>query len=135
MKHPNRIQSVVLLDEPFDGLDDIARNFARVIEMKTGAAFVVPDHRPGMFSRLFGGGQADGSGELMLTFEYLNGPGALDVYEGALGSAITGILCPTMRQRVARAHSRILLEVSPGVLGTLAEDPKFTATLSDQGVD
>ncbi len=135
MRYPNRIQAALLFDQPFDGLDDVARDFARVIEMKTGSTFNVPEHRPGMFLRLFGGGRTEGGGELMVTFELLTGPGAIDVYSGALGSSITGILCPDMRQRVMRARCHILLDISHGVLGGVEEDPKFAPMLSELGVN
>ncbi len=135
MKYPNRIQAALLFDQPFDGLDDVARDFARLVEMKTGSTFNVPEHKPGMFLRLFGGGRTEGGGEMIVTFELLTGPGAMGVYDGALGSSITGILCPDIRQRVMRARCHIQLDVSHGVLGGVEEDPKVAPMLSQLGVD
>ncbi|MGB3470488.1 MAG: hypothetical protein WBA51_06690 [Erythrobacter sp.] len=129
MQYPNRIQACLLLDTSFSGLDDVANDVARIIQMKTGETFNTPEHKPGTFLRLFGGGE-----DLMLTFEYVPSPPAADVFAGTLASAITGILSPSMGQRVARARSHILIEVSHGALGGVDEDPRFAAMFSELGV-
>jgi len=129
MQYPNRIQACLLLDSTFGGLDDVAHDVARIIQMKTGETFNTPEHKPGTFLRLFGGGE-----DLMLTFEYVPTPPAAEVFAGTLASAITGILCPTMSQRVALARSHILIEVSHGALGGVGEDPKIAAMFSELGV-
>lgn len=135
MKYPNRLQVALLFDEPFDGLDAVARDFARVIEMKTGAIFNVPEQKSGVFVRLFGGARSTAGGEMMLTFEVLPGPGATETYEGALGSSITGILCPTMPQRVARASCHILLEVSHGAMSAVEDDTEKATMVGEVGAD
>ncbi len=127
MQYPNRIQAALVFDERIDVLDDIVRNFAKVEEMKTGTVFNVPESNPGKFHRLFGGG------ELMLTFEYIEGPANPEAFRGALSSAITGIYCPDIRQRLERSKSHILLEASHGALGGVEENPKIAAMFDQIG--
>ena len=128
MKYPNRIQAALLLDQRFEELDAITRDFARIIEMKSGATFNIPEHQPGAFARLFGGGA-----ELMLTFEYVEGPPDETVLEGALASPVTAIRTPDMPDSLCAARSHILLEVSQGTLGGLELDPDTASLMQELG--
>jgi hypothetical protein len=112
MLYPNVIQAALLLDTPFEGLDALMRELARVLEMKTGSPFTISEHRPGAFMRLLDSGDA-----LMLSAEYLANPPDPNPFENALGSAVTAIYAPDMAKRVKRARAAILLEVSHVVLG------------------
>ncbi|MEL7218016.1 MAG: hypothetical protein AAGK01_06255 [Pseudomonadota bacterium] len=127
MQYPNRIQAALMFDERIDILEAAVRDFAKVEEMKTGSTFNVPESNPGTFYRLFG------SGELMLTFEYIEGPANPDAFRGSLSSSVTGILCPDIRQRLERSKSHILVEASHGALGGVEEDPKIAAMFKEIG--
>ncbi len=129
MKYPNRLQTALLFDHPHDILEAAVRDFARIEEMKSGAIFNVPETNPGKFYRLF-----NGSEELMLTFEYIDGPANPDVFAAALSSTVTGLLCPDIRERIARSRSHILLEVSHGVMGGVENDPKIAEMFQQIGV-
>jgi hypothetical protein len=129
MLHPNRLQAALLFDRPVRELDDIVRDFARIEAMKTGANFNIPESNPGRFHRLFNGAE-----ELMLTFEYCDGPASFDAFRGALSSPFVGLACPDIRSRVTRAHSHILLEVSHGVMAGAEEDPKIAAMFAQLGM-
>lgn len=128
MQFPNRIQSVLLFDRPIEVLEAVVRDFARIEEMKTGATFNVPETKPDRFYRLFNGDE-----ELMLTFEYIDGPANSEAFRAALGSPITGMLCSDIRERIARTGSHILLEVSHGVIGGAAENPEVVQLLQTIG--
>ncbi|MEO0418639.1 MAG: hypothetical protein AAF249_07235 [Pseudomonadota bacterium] len=128
MKYPNRMQAALLFDQRTDRLDAIAQGFARVFKMKSGATFNTVEHT-GSFVRLFGGGD-----ELMLTFEYVDGPPKHEVFAQAVGSPMTGILCPDMGSRLVRAQGMILLEVSHGAIGGVEENPKIAAMLDTLGM-
>ena len=111
MQYPNEIQAALQFDRPVAILDELARSFARVEESRSGARFNVPEAKPGAFYRLFGGD------ELMVTLEYVDRPANVEVFSQALGSAVTGILCPDIRERLMRSRSHILVNVSHGVIG------------------
>ena len=129
MKYPNRMQSAVLLDARFDGLDAIASDLARIVQMKSGATFNTIEHKPGVFLRLFGGGD-----ELMLTFEYVPGPPDHGVFAQAMGSPVTTLLCPDMGARLIRAQAMILLEVSHGTMGGLEDKPGIASMFETLGL-
>ena len=126
MKYPNRVQAVLLLETRFEGLDAVVRDFERIIEMKSGATFTTSEHRPGAYLRLFGGGE-----DLALTFEYVEGPPDLSLFETALASPVTAILCPDMEDRVKLTANHILLDVAHGALGAI-DDQQPIATLIQQ---
>lgn len=128
MLYPNRIQAALLFDRPIHDLEAIMRQFARIEGMRSGAQFNVSEANPGYFYRLFSGGE-----ELMLTFEYLDKPCNAQVFGAALSSPFIGIGTPDIRERIARTHSHILLEVSHGVMGGVEENPEIAAFLSQIG--
>jgi hypothetical protein len=129
MLYPNRLQAALLFDRPVRELEDIVRDFARIEGMKSGANFNIPESNPGRFYRLFNGAE-----ELMLTFEYLDGPANADAFRGALSSAFVGLATPDIRSRIARAQSHILLEVSHGVMAGVEDDPKIAAMFAQLGM-
>lgn len=129
MLYPNRLQAALLFDRPVRELEAIMRDFARIEGMKSGANFNIPESNPGRFYRLFNGAE-----ELMLTFEYLDGPANSDAFRGALSSAFVGLATPDIRSRIARAQSHILLEVSHGVMAGVEEDPKIAAMFAQLGM-
>lgn len=112
MQFPHEIQAALLFDRRVDSLDAIVRNFLRLEEARSGARYNAVEAKKGIFYRLFGGGD-----ELMVTLEYVDGPANMDVFQQALGSAITGIVCPDIRQRLTKNRSCILVNVSHGALG------------------
>ncbi|HEY0621739.1 hypothetical protein [Sphingomonas sp.] len=123
MQFPNDIQTALLFDRRVDDLEHIVREFMRVEGMRSGAQFNVPEAKPGAFYRLFGGD------ELMLTFEYLDHPANMEVFRPSLTSAVTGILCPDIRERLMRNRAHILINVSHGVLGNSPELTRLMATI------
>ena len=128
MLYPNRIQAALLFDRSIRDLEEIVRDFARIEGMKSGANFNVSEANPGRFYRLFNGAE-----ELMLTFEYLEGPCNPEVFRAALSSAYTGIVTPDIRDRLTRTQSHILLEVSHGVLGGVDASPEFAGLFAAIG--
>jgi hypothetical protein len=129
MLYPNRIQAALLFDRPLRDLEAIVRDFARIEGMKSGASFNVSEANPDRFYRLFNGDE-----ELMLTFEYLDGPANPDAFRAALSSSFTGLATPDIRDRIARTQSHILVEASHGVMGGVEDDPKIAAMFSEIGV-
>lgn len=123
MQFPNETQAALLFDRPVGGLEDMVRSFVRMEEMRSGAQFNVPEVKPGAFYRLYG---AD---ELMITFEYLDQPANIDVFQQTLASTVTGMLCPDIRQRLMRNRSHILINVSHGVLGNSAQLAELMAKI------
>lgn len=115
MQFPNDVQAALLFDRRVDALAAAVQTFMRVEEARTGARFDVPEARPGVFYRLFGGD------ELMITFEYLDRPANMEVFQQTLGSPVTGLLCPDIRERLMRNKAHILVNVSHGVLGNSPE--------------
>lgn len=119
MQFPNEIQAALLFDRRVDCLEAIVRDFVRIEQARSGARFNVPEAKAGIFYRLFGGD------EMMITFEYVDKPANVDVFQQTLGSVITGILCPDIRQRLMKNRSHILINVSHGVLGNAPEGMKL----------
>ena len=115
MQYPNEVQAALLFDRPVDSLDAMVRDFARIEEARSAATFNVPEAKPGVFYRLFGGD------ELMITIEYLDHPADPGVFQQVLGSMITGIMCPDIRERLMKSRSHILINVSHGVIGNSPE--------------
>ena len=111
MQFPNEIQAALLFDRRVDNLEAMVRDFVRIEGARSGATFNVPEAKPGTFYRLFGGD------ELMITLEYLDHPADPAVFQQTLASAITGIMCPDIRQRLMTSRSHILVNVSHGVMG------------------
>jgi hypothetical protein len=128
MLYPNRLQAALLFDRPMRELEAIVRSYARIETMRSGANFNVPETNPDRFYRLFEGGE-----ELMLTFEYIDGPANPEAFRAALSSPYTGLLTPDIRTRLARAQSHILLEVSHGVLGGVDTNPEFAGLFAAIG--
>lgn len=128
MLYPNRLQAALLFDRPMSDLETIVRDFARIEGMKSGAAFNIPEANPGRFYRLFNGAE-----ELMLTFEYVDGPANVDAFRGALSSSFTGLATPDIRARIARTQSHILVEASHGVMAGVEDDPKIAAMFAAIG--
>jgi hypothetical protein len=115
MQFPNEIQAALLFDRRVEALEAMVRNFMQVEEARTGTRFNVPESKPGTFYRLFGGD------ELMITLEYLDHPANPAVFQQVLGSVVTGLMCRDIRERIATGKSHILVNVSHGVFGSLAE--------------
>lgn len=128
MLYPNRLQAALLFDRPVRDLESIMRDFARIEGMKSGASFNIPEANPGRFYRLFNAAE-----QLMLTFEYLDGPANVDAFRGALSSSFTGLATPDIRARLSRTQSHVLVEASHGVLAGVDEDPKFAAMFAQIG--
>jgi len=129
MLYPNRLQAALLFDRPVHDLETIVRDFARIEGMKSGASFNIPEANPGRFYRLFNSAE-----ELMLTFEYLDGPANVDAFRGALSSSFTGLATPDIRARIAATQSHILLEASHGVMAGVEHDPKIAAMFAQLSV-
>lgn len=124
MQFPNEVQAALLFDSRVAALDDIVRAFMRVEEARSGTRFHLPEAKPGAFYRLFGG--AD---ELMVTLEYVDGPANGEVFAQALGSAVTGILCPDIRERLTLSRSHILVNVSHGTMAGVLGSPDIARFL------
>jgi len=123
MQFPNEIQAALLFDRRVDTLEAMVRDFLRIEEARSGARFNVPEANPGVFYRLFGGD------ELMITLEYLDQPTNPAIFQQVLGSMITGIMCPDIRERLMKSRSHILVNVSHGVLGNSPEVAQLMAQL------
>ena len=123
MKFPNNVQAALLFDRPVNELEAIVRAFTRIEEARSGARFNVPEARPGAFYCLFGGD------ELMISFEYLDRPADVAVFQQPLTSVITGILCPDIRERLVRNRSHVLVNVSHGALGDSPELRRLMDTI------
>jgi hypothetical protein len=123
MQFPNDIQAALLFDRRVDSLEAMVRDFLRIEEARSGARFNVPEANPGVFYRLFGGD------ELMITLEYLDHPANPAIFQQVLGSMITGIMCPDIRDRLMKSRSHILINVSHGVLGSSPEVAQLMAQL------
>jgi hypothetical protein len=115
MQYPNDVQAALLLDRKVTDLEAIVRDFARIEEARSGARFNIPEAKPGVFYRLYGGDQ------LMITLEYIDHPADPAAFQQVLGSMITGIMCPDIRERLTRSKSHILVNVSHGALGNSPE--------------
>jgi hypothetical protein len=116
VQYPNNNQVALLFDRRLDEFERIVAACARLLEVSYGQPFNIPERKPNAFARLFGGD------ELMVTIEHVDGPPNPAVFAQPLGSAITGLLCPDIRERLARAKAMILINVSHGVLGDAIHD-------------
>ena len=131
MKYPHRLQAVLLLETRFDGLDAVVRDFERIIQMKSGASFTTSEHKPGTFLRL-----CDGGDDLTLTFEYVEGPPDPSLFQSALASPVTAILCPDIDARINQSCTHILLDVTQGDMGAIDDQQPISALiqqLSNEG--
>ena len=126
MQYPSEIQAALLFDGRVGALDDIVADFVRVEAARSGTRFNVPEAKPGAFYRLFGGAE-----ELMVTLEYIDGPANAAVFEQALGSAVTGILCPDIRERIMLSRSHILVNVSHGTMAGVLGSPDIARFLQE----
>ncbi len=124
MRFPDDIQAALLFDAPITNLEEMVRAFARLEEARTGATFNMPEARPGLFYRLFG------SGELMVTFEYVARPPNVELFQPALASPVTGIIGPDIRGALTRCRSHILINVSHGAMGGVLDSPDIAQFLS-----
>jgi hypothetical protein len=129
MLYPNRIQAALLFDHPVRDLEAIVRDFTRVEAMKSGASYNIPEANPGKFYRLFNGAE-----ELMLTFEYMDGPANFGAFGAALSSSFTRLATPDMPDRIVRTRSHILVEASHGVMAGVEDDPKIAAMFAELGM-
>lgn len=126
MQFPNDVQAALLFDRRVTSLDEIVSTFRKDEEAKNGKHFHVSSATPGVFYRLHG--------ELMITLEYVDQPADMAVFQQPLGSAITGRLCPDIRQRLAASRSHILINVSHGTLGSLSKTPGIASMLASIGM-
>ena len=128
MQFPNDNQCALLLARPTNALETIVRSFLSLMEAKEGVRFNVPESNPGRFYRLFG---AD---EMMITFELVPNPGKMELFQQVLQSSMTGMMCPDVRARLAAHQAMILINVSHGTLGSVANDPQIAAMLQQIGM-
>ncbi|MEO7689879.1 MAG: hypothetical protein ABIS51_11380 [Sphingomonas sp.] len=128
MQFPNDVQAALLFDRRVTSLDEIARTFLKLDEAQSGPRYNVSEAKPGVFYRFFG------RGELMITLEYVDNPAEMSVFQQPLGSAVTGRLCPDIRQRLAASRSHILINVSHGMLGSVAREPSLAAMFAAIGM-
>jgi hypothetical protein len=122
MQYPNKVQTCIVLDSRFDGLETIVRDVRQIFEAQAGISISIPEERPGIFYHLVG--QQD---DLMITFEYVDHQADVSCFEQALESQVTEIYCPDMRQRVAAHQTFILINIWHGVLGGVEDDPQIAA--------
>ncbi len=122
MLYPNKVQTCILLNDRFGGLEAIVREVRDVFQSQAGIDFTVPEARQGYFYHLFG--QQD---DLMITLEYVEDFADVAVFEQALNSQVTELFCPDIRQRLATHKSHILITLWHGVLGGVGDDPKIAA--------
>lgn len=123
MRFPNEVQAALLFDQPFRNLESVVRSFIRLEQMQGRLPFNVSEAKPGVFYRLFG------QDELMITLEYMGGPAEMAVFQQALGSTVTGLLSPDIRQRLTSSRSHVLINVSHGVLGSSPDVMKLISEL------
>lgn len=119
MSFPHEIQSALLFDTPVRHLDAVVRSFVQIETARTGVGYNLVEAKPGVFYRLFGGG------EVMITLEYIDGPAKAEVFRQPVESAITRIYCPDMPERLTRHRSHILINVSYGALSSTPEIDKM----------
>lgn len=125
MQYPNEIQAALLFDRPFRALEAVVRSFQRLEQMQGREPFNVSEANPGMFYRLFG------QDELMITLEYLVEPANMALFQQALASTVTGIMCPDIRERLTANRAHVLVTVSHGVMGNA---PDVTRMLTELGM-
>ncbi|MFS0737922.1 hypothetical protein ABC347_12805 [Sphingomonas sp. 1P06PA] len=123
MLYPHEIQACLLFDRRVDTLDAIMRAFTATEGQRSGARFNQVECKPGVFHRLYGGDN------LMVTLEYCDNPANPAVFGQVLGSTVTGIVCPDIRDRIARSRSHILINVSHGALGNSPELARLMAQI------
>ncbi|MEO1490306.1 MAG: hypothetical protein AAFR88_12855 [Pseudomonadota bacterium] len=118
--YPTRLQAVLLFEGQFDALDALIRDFTRITELKYGLIFASAGSaaRTGSVTSSVSSTRgedtvrlASASGHLTVSFSHIAAPPPIEPFEGALASAITGILNPRMRERLAAARTHLLLEV------------------------
>lgn len=119
MPFPHEIQSALLFDTPMRNLDAVMRSFVQIETARNGAEYNLVEAKPGVFYRLFGGG------DLMITLEYVDAPANAAAFRAATSSAITRIICPDMGERLMRHKSHILINISHGALGSTPEIDKM----------
>ena len=123
MQFPNEIQAALLFDRPFRALEAVVRSFLRLEQMQGREPFNMSEAKPDVFYRLFG------RDDLMITLEYLAQPADMAVFQKALASTITGVLCPDVRQRLTSNRAHVLVTVSHGVLGSSPEVAQMMAEI------
>lgn len=128
MQFPNSVQAALLLKSAPSDLERIVANFQKVVEAKYGLALHVPESNPGVFYRMFGG---DSVG---VTFEAIHNPGNPEVFQQALGSAVTGLMCRDVRERLMGHRAMVLVTVTHGVMGGLMQAPEFAGLFAEIGM-
>jgi hypothetical protein len=123
MLYPNRTQVAILFDRRINTLARIAQSVDRFLQVKFGVPFNLAEANPGYFYRFFG------AHELMITLEYVDNPADASLFRPALSSAVTGIYCSDVRERLMVNKSLVLVEVSHGVLGNSPEVQRLLAQL------
>jgi hypothetical protein len=116
--YPNRIQAALVFDGRFEALEATARDFSRIVELKTGLAFAVLEGGiEGDLVRL-----ASPASGLVVRLDRVGGPPPLEPFEGALASAITGLFAPTARETLIDARSHVLVEVGHDIADERADE-------------
>lgn len=128
MQFPNQLQVALIFDRPLSDFDHVAGRCAAMLEIIYGQPFNAVERKPDAFFRYFGGD------ELMVTLEHVDRPPSMAMFEQPLGSVVTGLLCPDVRSRLNRSVAMILIDVSHGVLGGAAQEPKLAAFLDSVGM-
>lgn len=126
MPFPHDIQSALLFDAPVHHLETVMRSFVQIETARTGVGYNLVEAKPGVFYRLFGGG------ELMVTLEYIAAPAKAEVFKPAMSSAITRIYCPEMGERLMRHKSHILIGVSEGTIPSTPDIDRMLAQIGYQ---
>ena len=129
MQFPNELQSAIVFDQRITSLDQMVDAFTKIEAERSGARFNMIEAKPGIFYRLYGGGD-----ELMITLEYMDNPANEAVFEQPLASLVTGTYCPDARARIQKSRSHILVNVSHGVLGNVLQSSGIAAMLDGIGM-
>ena len=116
MLYPHESQAALLFDRPLFDFDQVVAQCARLLAATYGQPFNIPENKPNAFARLFGGD------ELMVTIEHVDAPPDPQLFARPLGSTITSLLCPDIRERLARGRAMILINVSHGMFGQEIHD-------------
>ena len=128
MQFPNELQAAIVFDRRITSLEQMVAAFTEGEEARSGARFNMVEAKPGIFYRLFGGG------ELMITLEYMDGPAEEAVFQQPLASVVMGTYCPDARARLQKSRSHILVNVSHGVLGNVLQSSGIAAMLDGIGM-
>ncbi len=109
--YPTEIQVALLFDRQIRSLDELVQTFIDSDTKENGTQYRLVEQKSTNYYLFYG------SNEQMISFEYINAPAQAAVFQQAVDSPVTRLMCPNATDAIVSHRSHILINVQHGAMG------------------